>query len=164
MVLIFLVFIILIGLDQLTKYLAISFLKGNESIPIIKNIFELSYVENKGAAFGIFQNKGVFLTIIALIILGIIICYYRKIPNNKKYNIIRFTLILIMTGAIGNVIDRVLYGYVVDFLYFKLIDFPVFNMADSYVSIGAFLLLFLVIFVYKDDELFQSGDKKEDYK
>jgi signal peptidase II len=147
------VLILLVGLDQVTKYLAIVYLKSDGPIPIIKNVFELSYVENRGAAFGIMQNKGLFFVITTFIILAFILYYYRKIPKGQKYNLLRWTLLVIVAGAIGNLIDRLYLGYVVDFFYFKLINFPVFNVADIYVTVGAILLLILILFVYKEDEL-----------
>lgn len=143
---------ILVGLDQFTKYLAVEYLQF-DSIPIIPNVLELSYVENKGAAFGILKNKQLFFIIVTFIILILMMYYFRKIPLQKRFNLLRLSLILIIAGAIGNLIDRIYLTYVVDFIYFKLINFPVFNIADSYVSIGAFSLCFLLIFVYKDEEL-----------
>ncbi|TCT14949.1 signal peptidase II [Natranaerovirga pectinivora] len=147
---------VLVGIDQITKYLAIEHLMNTRGIPIIKDVFELVYVENRGAAFGIMQNRVMFFVIITFAILGFIIYYYNKIPKEKKYNYIRFCLILIVSGAIGNLIDRIFLGYVVDFIYFKLIDFPVFNIADIYVTVGAILTFILIIFVYKNDEFFNK--------
>ena len=147
---------VLVGIDQITKYWAIERLMNTSGIPVIKDVFELVYVENRGAAFGMMQDRVMFFVIMTFAILAFIIYYYNKIPKEKKYNYIRICLILIVAGAIGNLIDRIFLGYVVDFLYFKLIDFPVFNVADMYVTIGAILTFILIIFVYKEDEFFNK--------
>ena len=152
--------VLLIAFDQWTKYLAMTGLK--DPIPLIKGVFELQYVENQGAAFGILQNRlwlFVIFTLIMLVVLGYL--YYHT-PAEKGYGWIRFALVLIISGAIGNLIDRVLRQYVVDFLYFKLIDFPVFNVADSYVVVGCCLFV-LLYFVQKEQvgRVLQTLEKKE---
>jgi signal peptidase II len=144
--------ILLVSLDQFTKYLTVININEGTSIPLIKNIFELSYVKNPGAAFGILQDKRWFFIILTTIIVITIIYYYIKLPKSKRYNDMRFTLVLFIAGALGNFIDRIRFGYVVDMLYFKLIDFPVFNVADCYVVVGAFLLIILMLFKYKEEE------------
>ena len=145
--------LVLIGLDQLVKYLTVLYLKGNESVIIIENIFELTYVENRGAAFGMMQNQRTFFLIVTTVVLILMIFYYTKIPRMKRYNLLRFSTLLFIAGAIGNLIDRMRLSYVIDTFYFSLIDFPVFNIADSYVVIAAFLYIFLLLFYYKDHEL-----------
>lgn len=133
--------ILFVAADQFTKYLAMHGLGQN--IVLIPGVFELQYVENQGAAFGILQNRILFFVIVTLIMIGVLLYAYARIPAEKGYGWFRFCMILILSGAIGNLIDRAARGYVVDFLYFKLIDFPTFNVADCYVVVGAFLLLFL---------------------
>lgn len=155
--------VLLIVFDQWTKYWAKTGLK--DPIPLIRGVFELQYVENRGAAFGILQNKlwlFVIFTLIMLFVLGVL--YYHT-PLEKDYAWIRFALLLILSGAIGNLIDRVCRRYVVDFLYFKLIDFPVFNVADSYVVVGCCLFV-LLYFVQKEKvtEVLSSLEKKEKEK
>lgn len=154
--------ILFIFLDQYTKYLAIAYLKDKPAIAIWDNVFCLQYLENRGAAFGILQNQLVFFLISTIMILvGITYCYI-KMPTQKKFWPIRICLILICSGAIGNLIDRIRFNYVVDFLYFELIDFPIFNVADIYVTVSAIALCILLIFVYKEDEfdnLFKSKNK-----
>lgn len=145
--------IFLIFLDQLTKYLAVKHLKDKPAYSIIDGIFELRYLENRGAAFGMLQNQKIFFIIVSIIVLLSIIFVLIKVPDNKKYNSLHILLVLISSGAIGNMIDRLRLEYVVDFFYFVLIDFPIFNMADIYVSIACVLLAFLMIFVYKDEDL-----------
>lgn len=142
-----------IALDILTKKSAIVHLKDKEAIVLLKNIFELTYVENRGAAFGILQGgRVIFFIITFIVILGIfyMIC---KLPDTKRYLPLLITLSLVFAGAIGNFIDRLLQGYVVDFLYFSLIDFPVFNVADIYVTCSVIVLVLLSIFYYEEKEL-----------
>jgi len=132
-------------LDQLTKYLAVKYLMLIGSYPVIKNFFHLTYVENKGAAFGMLQNKTLFFIVITVIVGAVLIYSMIKLPGNSVYN---YTLAMILGGAIGNLIDRVRLGYVVDFIDFKF--FPaVFNVADSFIVIGAIILGYLMIFKEK---------------
>ena len=138
--------IILVALDQLTKWLAIIKLKPIHDVPIIKGIFHLTYVENRGAAFGIFQGKHLFFIITTLAIIVFVTIYYLKLPLGKESYCMRFSLTLLLAGAIGNLIDRIRLGYVVDFLYFKLIDFPVFNLADICVVVGVAILSIIILF------------------
>ena len=129
-------------LDQVTKYLAVKYLMPIGSYPVIKNFFHLTYVENKGAAFGMLQNKTLFFIVITVIVGAVLIYSMIKLPENSVYN---YTLAMILGGAIGNLIDRVRLGYVVDFIDFKF--FPaVFNVADSFIVIGAIILGYLMIF------------------
>ena len=143
---------ILIGIDQGSKLIASLHLKDKSSIPIIKNVFELEYLENKGAAFGIFQGKQLFLILFTGVIILALFWGYTKLPLNKRFLPLRICLLLIIAGAICNLIDRIAYQYVVDFLYFKLIQFPIFNIADCYVTISAVVMILLVLFYYKDED------------
>lgn len=145
--------IILIMADQLTKYFAVLNLKNKSSYVIIDGIFELHYLENRGAAFGILQEQKFFFVFIAAIILGVIIYVLFKTPYQKMYIKLHITLVFIASGAVGNLIDRVKYDYVVDFLYFSMINFPVFNVADIYVTLASVSLMFLLLFVYKESDL-----------
>ena len=144
--------VILVAFDQWTKSLAVEHLKGQEDITLIPGVLCLHYLENRGAAFGIFQDQRTFLLILTAIIL-ICVCYVLwKIPSDKKYNLLKLLCFMVTAGGIGNLIDRVRLNYVVDFIYFSLIDFPVFNVADIYVTVSMFLLLILVLFYYKDED------------
>ena len=148
----FLGFAAAVLVDQITKYLAEIFLKNAEPVVIIDGVFQLRYLENRGAAFGIFQDQRTFLLILTARIL-ICVCYVLwKIPSDKKYNLLKLLCFMVTAGGIGNLIDRVRLNYVVDFIYFSLIDFPVFNVADIYVTVSMFLLLILVLFYYKDED------------
>ncbi len=140
-----------IAIDQYTKYLAVTQLQ-NAPIPIIEGVFELRYLENRGASFGILQNQQWLFLIITVILLVIITRLYIKLPRSKRTWPLRICMLLITAGAIGNMIDRIRLGYVVDFLYFKLIDFPIFNVADIYVTVSTLLIVFLILFYYKEEE------------
>lgn len=145
--------ILLLAFDQFTKYLAATYLKGGHSIVLIKGVFQLHYLENRGAAFGMMQGmQGLFIAG-TLIMLVLMILVYAKSPMEKRFQWIRFLLIILIAGALGNLIDRLVLDYVVDFFYFELINFPIFNMADVYVSCGMVLLVGFCLFYYKDDEL-----------
>ena len=125
----FIMILILIGIDQFTKHLAVINLKDKPAFPIIKGVFELNYLENRGAAFGMLQNQKGFFILISSIVL-IAICYILiKMPEDKKYNIMHILLVLIASGAVGNMIDRVRLEYVVDFSskYDEKIEEPVIN-------------------------------------
>lgn len=143
---------VLVTFDQWTKSLASEHLKGHEDISLIPGALCLHYLENRGAAFGIFQDQRVFLLLLTALIL-MCVCYVLwKIPSDKKYNLLKLLCFMLTAGGIGNLIDRVRLNYVVDFIYFSLIDFPVFNVADIYVTVSMFLLLVLVFFYYKDED------------
>lgn len=144
---------ILILFDQLSKYAAVLHLKGADALVLIDGVFELRYLENHGAAFGILQNQQTFFilsTSIVLILLAYI--YLKRIPNERRFLWLNITMILFFAGAIGNFIDRLTQNYVVDFFYFRLIDFPIFNVADIYVTVAAFLMIILGIFYYKEED------------
>jgi len=152
--------IIFILIDQFTKLLAIKKLKDNLSFSIIPHIFELQYLENRGAAFGILQGQKYFFVIITVIFLAILFYIYNSIPGESKYVYLRIVMILFFSGAIGNFIDRIKNNYVVDFFYFTPVNFPIFNVADIYVTSGAFFLIVLVLFYYKEDDFAKIFSKK----
>ena len=134
----FLIAIFVVILDQITKAIVITCLKYGESYLIINKIFYLTLVKNTGAAFGLFKNQAAFFILVSGLAITFIIYFLSK----KKVNSY-LPLALILGGAIGNSIDRLRFGYVVDFLDFKV--WPVFNVADSCISIGTFLLFLLII-------------------
>lgn len=138
--------------DQWTKILAVSHLKGRQPVILIDGVFQLCYLENRGAAFGLFQNQRVVFLINTVIILVIIACLYGRIPGEKHFLPLRICGIFVCAGAIGNMIDRIRFGYVVDFLYFNLIDFPIFNVADIYVTCSVFVLAALILWYYKEED------------
>jgi signal peptidase II len=145
--------ILLLVADQCTKYLAVQHLKDQNPVVLIKYTLELHYLENRGAAFGSLQGRQVLLLIITAIVLIGLIVVYLKMPSNRRFLPLRMTVILLFSGAVGNMIDRIMNHYVVDFIYFKVINFPIFNVADCYVTIAAVLLAVLILFVYEEEEL-----------
>lgn len=143
MIIYFIVALLLIAVDQITKYLTVSYLKPIGNIDLIPNIFSLTYVENKGAAFGMMQDARWFFICLTIIILAVLTIYIiRKKPQGK---LLRISFALIYSGAIGNLIDRLFSGYVVDMIRVHFFDFPVFNFADCSVVIGTILLCLLII-------------------
>lgn len=142
-------------IDQLTKYLAVRFLKTGEPVELISGVLELHYLENRGAAFGIMQNMQYIFVAGAILILIILYWIYHRMPYTKRYMPLRICAVLLSSGAVGNAIDRLHQNFVVDFIYFKLIDFPIFNVADCYVVISCIVFALLIIFYYKDDNDFK---------
>ncbi len=144
--------LLLLAADQVSKFLACIYLKGTSGIVLISGVFELYYVENRGAAFGMLNNRQLLFIVIALMIMALSVFVYMRLPAEQHYVLLRIVCVLIMAGAGGNLLDRLIRGYVVDFFYFSLIDFPVFNIADCCVCIGAGLAVVLLFTVYKTEE------------
>lgn len=153
----FLLFVIpfglLIGIDQVTKYLVVVHLKGREALVLIPEVLYFVYVENFGIAFGLFAGHRYFFIFMALLVSIIIFVYAIKMPTEKKFISLGLCLSSIVAGALGNVIDRIRLGYVVDFIYFKPIDFPVFNFADICVTVSFVTVIFLFIFIFDDSDI-----------
>ena len=149
----------LVSLDLITKQIAVKYL-SNGSIDIIPKVFSFTLLEggNSGAAFGLFQGGFWLFTIITVIVIAVIVFVLKKIIFQKRYIPAHFTLVLMLAGALGNFADRTItmikYGhsYVIDFIYFELINFPIFNIADCYVTISAITMLLFGLFYYKDDD------------
>ena len=154
----------LTALDQGTKALAVRYLMNQTPVVLMEGVFQLHYSENRGAAFGLLQGKQFFFFLITLLVLGAAAYMVWHMPPVKRFFPMWFALLLVASGAVGNMIDRVSQGYVVDFLYFNLINFPIFNVADCYVTVGAFLLVVLIFFYYREEEMacFSLKNKKED--
>lgn len=153
--------ILLILLDQLTKIWAVVRLKDQPEISLIRGVFELQYLENCGSAFGMMQGARVFF-IISTIVLFLLVCViYIRIPKEKMYLPLRVIAVLFLAGAAGNFIDRVRQGFVVDFFYFSLINFPIFNVADIYVTTATIALIVFILFYYKEADLERIFSKKK---
>ncbi len=133
--------IILLCIDQISKLLVVNLLTKTDSITIIKNFFYLTYINNDGAAFSILVGKRIFLILIAVLVTVMLIRYIKK--NNIQNKLELVSISLIIGGSLGNLMDRVVRGYVIDFLDFKIFNynFPIFNLADTFIVIGVFLLL-----------------------
>lgn len=141
--------------DQYTKLLAVTGLKGREPFVLVEGVFELLYSENRGAAFGMLQGRQGFFFLIGAVVLFAAAFVMYRMPDwgQKRYHWLKICTIMITAGAIGNMVDRISKGYVVDFLYFKLINFPIFNVADIYVTVATAVLLILLCFYYREEEL-----------
>lgn len=153
---------ILIFIDQFTKYLISTNLEPeNKRIVIWDGVFQIISHKNTGAAWGMFSDNTGALTIVTFFILALIIFVYIKIKwEYKRLRSLKYICTLVFAGAIGNMIDRIRLKYVVDFLYFELIDFPVFNIADCYITVSMILMLILIIFYYKDEDFDLLWPKK----
>ena len=144
--------LVVIVIDIVAKLLVSNNLILNNSITIIPNFFYLTYTHNYGGAWSIFDNSTLFITIVSFLIIIGIIYYLFKNKVTKKIEIVGYSLLL--GGAIGNLIDRIVYGYVIDFLDFYIFkyDFPIFNVADIGIVVGIILLLVsMILEVYKND-------------
>lgn len=147
-------------LDQLTKLLTVTYLEPIGSFPIWKDVLHLTYVENEGAAFGMFADRRwVFMIVSTVAILGITVYLFGFCKEGKWA---KFSLAMIVGGGIGNMIDRIALGYVVDFIDFTLINFAVFNVADSFVTVGACILaVYLITEIVKDGKKGKGNDPGE---
>lgn len=143
----YIIFIIIVAVDQITKYYAVEKLMGQDSFTIIGEFLQFNYTENFGAAFGILQNKQYFFIIITVVIvIGIII--FMKFNKNILSKMMKISLVMILAGAIGNFIDRIRLGYVVDFIDVKFgnfYDYPIFNIADSSIVVATFIIMYLIL-------------------
>lgn len=139
----FILMALIVFVDQLTKYLTVFYLKPVDTLPLIQDVLHLTYVENRGAAFGMLsENRWVFMTVSIVAILLLVVYLIWKKPKDKW---VCLSLSFIIGGGIGNMIDRVALGYVVDMIDFRLIHFAVFNVADSFVCVGAGILMVWLI-------------------
>lgn len=126
-------------IDQMTKWFVVKEMEIGQSIPLIEGVFHLTSHRNRGAAFGILQDQRWFFIVITLLVVGGIIYYLRKVGRDKP--LVSYALALILGGAAGNFLDRLLTGEVVDFLDFTLIHYPIFNIADSAIVVGVALMI-----------------------
>lgn len=147
------IFILLLAIDRITKQMAIRYVMKQE-IELIPDILSLHYLENRGAAWGWFQNATWLFVLVTIVVIAAMVYFYSHIPMEKKYSLLRVSIIILSAGAVGNFIDRMMWRYVVDFIYVKWINFPVFNVADCYVCISAVMLLYCLLVKYKDEDFF----------
>ncbi len=151
--------------DQLTKILAYNNLRCHDEVKVIGDGIVFSYLENTGAAWGILRGRFDVLALVTAVILLAFLFVIARIPSYPRYRLLLVTLLITAGGAIGNLFDRIFRGYVIDFIYLKFIHFPIFNVADIFVTCGVFFFAILLLFVYKDEELwfipfFGEKDKK----
>ena len=145
----------LIAADLLTKLTASKL--GSREVVLIPGVLSLSYIENRGAAFGIMQGRQWLLIVISAVMIAVAVEFYIRRIRDIQYRYLRVLIVFLVAGALGNMIDRIMLGYVRDFIYFKLIDFPVFNVADIYVTVSAVLILIWII-LHGDSDPGSSSD------
>ncbi len=155
---------LLLAVDQYTKYLAIINLKGQSAYVLIDGVLELQYLENRGSAFGMLQNQKFFILFVGVIFLAVLLFFLFKLPNRKKYRILHVLISMVIAGGIGNMIDRMRFDYVVDFISFILINYPIFNFADICIVLGTLGLFILLLFVYKEKDLEFLSFKQNRYR
>ena len=143
---------LLVAADQYTKYLAANGLKNKPSFKIIDGVLELTYLQNRGAAWGMLEGKQGFFAVLTVIVLTALVYVIIRTPSTRRYMPVNISAVLLASGALGNFIDRCIYGYVRDFIYFRIIDFPVFNVADVYVTLATAVFVIVFLFVYKDGD------------
>ncbi len=144
---------LLLAFDQFTKHLAVVCLKGKEAYVLIDGVLELDYLENRGAAFGMLQNQKFFLVAVGIVFMAFICYFLIRLPDQKKYFVIHILASAIIAGGLGNMMDRIRLDFVVDFISFVLIDYPIFNVADIYVVVATIAVFVLLLFVYKEEDL-----------
>jgi signal peptidase II len=149
-----LIIVIAVLVDQLTKYKALTGLKDQTSFVIIDNVLEFYYIVNTGSSWGMLAGQKVLILFISAVIIALCLFLIIKSPDDVKFIPFNISLSMIIAGGIGNGIDRIRFSYVIDFIYFKLINFPVFNVADIFVTCGAFLFVVLILFKYKEKDLY----------
>ncbi len=140
---------VLVGLDQLTKWLAVVYLKNGDPCVLIRDVFQFSYTENTGAAFGMLEGgRWFFILLTGITMLALAV--FLLSGKFRRFRMFNISATLILAGGIGNLIDRIVRGYVVDFIDVTLISFPLFNVADCCVVIGSVLLLIFFLFFYEE--------------
>ena len=144
--------ILLVWFDQFTKGLAISHLKGRSAYSLIDGVLELQYLENHGMAFGMLQNQKVFILFVGVIFMLVLLFFLLKMPATGKFQAIHVMMVFIISGGLGNMLDRMRLDYVVDFIYFVLINYPIFNVADIYVTCATAVFVVAILFYYKEED------------
>ena len=142
--------LVMIVVDQAVKHWAFTVLQPQHTIPLIENVFHLTYIENRGAAFSMFakfDSRWIFVALAAVITLAICYALSKKLMQTAMGS---WSLVLIAAGAVGNAVDRVARGFVVDMFDFRLIHFPVFNVADIFICVGGVLFVIYFMFQHKD--------------
>jgi len=142
----FLLTISIVVIDQISKYYAQTLLQGSPSIPLIQDVFHLTYARNTGAAFSMLAGNQFLLKGVTTVIMIFLVGYLYKLTKEKGQILFKVSLAFILGGGIGNLIDRIRLDYVIDYFDFTLINFAIFNVADSFVVIGTIVLGYLLIF------------------
>ncbi len=140
--------LLLLGIDQYTKHLAALYLKNKPNFVVIPGVFELSYLQNEGMAWGLFHGMQWMFLAAAVLAVGIICIAWVLVPRSRRYHAFRVLCVCFVAGVLGNALDRFARGFVIDFLYFSLIDFPVFNVADCLVCVS----ILLIVILYRNED------------
>lgn len=148
-----LILLLCIALDRVSKYFVIKRLKDHPAVSVIGGILEFRYAENSGAAFSLLRDQTSFFILISIVILVTGIYFLIRSPGRSKYVFSHIMITMILGGAVGNVVDRLLYSAVIDFIYINSFTFPIFNIADAFLSLGTLGLVLSLIFYYKEDDL-----------
>ena len=153
----------MIGLDQWVKHLTVLHLQNGADIPLIEGVFRLTYVENRGAAFGLLTGGRWIFIALTVVVLGAIVVYFIRLPKTKQTCFLRCALVVLCGGALGNFLDRVRQGYVVDMFYFHWFEFPVFNVADILTVAATFAICAMILFpkAFHTEFIFGEDKKKE---
>lgn len=159
----FLCMLVLIAVDRVAKYCAGIYCKKDNYI-VFENIFEITFLENYGGAFGILNNQRFFFVFISALFVCLILFLIFAMPNHKKFNTLNIWLAFVLSGTVGNMIDRIIYGYAVDILYFPVINFPVFNLADIFISLGMIFTVIIVLFRLKEKDFEFLNFKQNKYR
>ena len=152
--------VLLIAFDQFTKRLAVLRLMNQPAFVLIEGVLELDYLENRGVAFGMFQNQRWPILFFGAILMVALVWLISRLPEGRKYTVLQMILTCIIAGGIGNMIDRFFLGYVIDFISFVLIHYPIFNVADCYVVCATIGLFVLFVFFMKDEDFDFLSRKK----
>lgn len=143
--------VILLAADQITKRIAARSL--SEPYVIWDGVLEFRYHENTGMAFSMMTGWTMCLILLTALVMAGVLWLYVILRRNEKWKTLTKILVLILAGGIGNLIDRIAYGYVIDFIYIKLIDFPIFNLADNYVTFAMVWMIWLLVFRYREEDI-----------
>ena len=152
--------IILLIIDQVAKWLVKASLQPSSIYGVIKHVISFTYVENRGCAFGMFNGGTIYLIIFTLLVIAAFLYKYIKDIRHSNSISLKMSFILLLSGAIGNLIDRVFRGYVIDFINLEFVDFAVFNLADCYICLGCAFLVIYILFVMKEDKVTNKKEKK----
>ncbi|MGX7358499.1 signal peptidase II [Dolosigranulum pigrum] len=153
MIIYYIIAMILIGLDQLSKYLTVQEIALGEVVPVIPDVLSLTYIRNSGAAWSILEDQMIFFYVITVVVVGALIYFLHT--EGKKSPIASTGIAFIMGGAIGNFIDRLHLKYVIDMIRLEFINFPIFNVADMALTIGVIILIGYIVY----DELVKKKVK-----
>lgn len=156
-------FVLLLAMDRITKYLSIHYC-SDDNFTLIKNVLEITYIENYGGALGMLNNQKFFFIFISALFICLILFFLFVLPKQKAFLALNIWLSFMVAGTVGNMIDRIVHGFVVDFIYVPIIKFPVFNLSDIWVTIGAIATLIILIFKIKEKDLEFLNFKQNKYR